>query len=107
MLDPTHESNKNLKAPTISFVVSVALTFIVYFLAVKNIIVLQPLTFTLLGLGILQAIVQLVFYFQIANEPKPRWNLMSLIFTVLVLIVIIGGSMWIMSNLEYNLMPSV
>ena len=106
MLDPTHESNINLRAPIISFLVSLALTLIVYFFAVEDFLLLQPLAFTLIGLGVVQTVVQLVFFFQIANEPKPRWNLMTLLFTVMVIVIIIGGSMWIMTNVSYNLMPT-
>ncbi|MCH9631685.1 MAG: Cytochrome bo(3) ubiquinol oxidase subunit 4 [Chlamydiae bacterium] len=107
MLDPTSESNKNLKAPIISFAVSIALTLVVYYFAVVNFLDIKQLMFTLIGLGVVQTIVQLVFFFQIADEQKPRWNLMTLLFTVMVIIIIVGGSMWIMSNIDYNLMPKM
>ena len=107
MLDPTSESNKDLKAPIISFIVSIALTFVIYYFAVKDFLTIKHLIFTIIGLGIVEAIVQLVFFFQIANEKKPRWNLMTLLFTVMVIVIIVGGSMWIMSNIDYNLMPKM
>lgn len=107
MLDPTHEWNKDIKATIISYLVSIALTVVIYFFAIKDFLILPHLAFTLVGLAIVQAIVQLVFFFQISNEEKPRWNLLSLLFTIMVIVIIIGGSMWIMSSVNYNLMPSM
>lgn len=105
MLDPNHKWNTYLTPPIVSFVVSVALTLVIYFIAVKNFLLPQHLDFILIGLAILQVAVQLVFFFQVGNESKPRWNLMTLLFTLMVVVIIIGGSMWIMNNLDYNLMP--
>lgn len=105
MLDPTHEWNKDIKPPIISYLVSIALTFVIYFFAVKDFLILNPLAFTLVGFALAQAIVQLIFFFQIGNEEKPRWNLLSLLFTIMVIVIIIGGSIWIMNNVNYNLMP--
>lgn len=64
------------------------------------------LTFILFVIAITQAILQLVFFFHIGLGSKPRWNIVSLFFAIFVLFLVIGGSMWIMYNLDYNLMMS-
>lgn len=107
MLDPNHKANSNFYPPLIGFFVSLAITILVYLIAVKDYQAQRDLVVILMGFGIVQALVQLVFFFQLTNEEKPRWNLMTFLFTVLVMIIIIGGSMWIMQNLNYNLMPSM
>lgn len=105
MIDPDHEWNVNFKPPAIAFAVSLFLTFTVYFIATNFAMPKTHLIFTILGIGIVQAALQLVFFFHLGLEPKPRWNLMTFFFMVLVIVLIIGGSMWIMSNINYNLMP--
>ena len=45
-------------------------------------------------------------YLHLGLESKPRWNLMMFLFMVLLIFVLVGGSMWIMYNLNYNVMPS-
>lgn len=55
----------------------------------------------------LQAIVQLIWFMHLGIEDKPRWNLISFLFLVGIIIVVIGGSIWIMYNLDYNVMPSM
>jgi len=55
-------------------------------------------------LGILQAVIQLLVFLHILKEPRPRWNLIILFFMLMVLVLIVFGSLWIMANLNYNLM---
>lgn len=63
--------------------------------------VLIPL---LLGLAVVQLFVQLFFFLHIGQESKPRLNLYALLFAVMVVIIIVGGSLWIMNNLNYHMM---
>jgi cytochrome o ubiquinol oxidase operon protein cyoD len=49
----------------------------------------------------LQAGVQIVFFMHLGT--KNRWNLAMFISTAGLVIVIVGGSMWIMSHLNYNM----
>jgi heme/copper-type cytochrome/quinol oxidase subunit 4 len=46
--------------------------------------------------------VQLIFFVHLDQERKPRWNLMVLLFAVLVVVIICFGSLWIMKNLNYH-----
>jgi cytochrome o ubiquinol oxidase operon protein cyoD len=62
------------------------------------------LTLTIFGLAIFQAVVQLFFFLHLGMESKPHWGMITFLFTVLVIIVVIGGSLWIMNNLNYDLM---
>lgn len=60
----------------------------------------------ILGLALLQLIVQLVFFLHIGQESKPRWKLMAFLFGAMVVAIIFIGSMWIMYNLDYNMAPA-
>ena len=53
----------------------------------------------------MQAIVQLIFFLHIGQEAKPHWETVVFCFTVLVLLIIVIGSLWIMYDLDYRLMP--
>ena len=61
------------------------------------------LSVAIVGLAIMQLIVQLAFFLHLGAESKPRWNLAVFIFMLVVLVVIVGGSLWIMNNLNYNM----
>lgn len=61
------------------------------------------LVLAIMGLALVQLVVQLVFFLHMGSEPKPRWNLAVFMFMLVILIVIVGGSLWIMDNLNYNM----
>ena len=63
-------------------------------------------TFTIIYFAAcLQFIVQLICFLRLNTETEQgRTNVMSLVFTAVILISIIIGSLWIMRNLAYNMM---
>jgi cytochrome o ubiquinol oxidase operon protein cyoD len=61
----------------------------------------------IVGLAIIQLFVQLFFFLHLGEESKPRWNLMVLLFAAMVVIIVVFGSLWIMNNLNYNMMPDM
>lgn len=57
----------------------------------------------LLVLAAIQLVAQLVFFFHLGREPKPRLNTVSFLFMLMVVGIIGIGSLWIMYNLDYNM----
>lgn len=57
-----------------------------------------------MSLAVVQLLVQLVFFLHMGKEGKPRWNLMALLFMLLVIVIVVFGSLWIMNNLDYHMM---
>lgn len=88
----------------IGFILSLLLTLTSYILVVGELLSKRALIATIVGLGILQMIIQLLFFLHLNTEPKPRWNLISFLFMVLVVFCLVGGSLWIMYNLDDRVM---
>lgn len=63
------------------------------------------LLFGLVLLAIIQLLVQLLFFFHLGRESKPRLNTVSFLFMLMVVGIIGFGSLWIMYNLNYNMTP--
>ena len=59
----------------------------------------------LLVLGIAQMGVHLVFFLHITTGPDNTNNVLALAFGVLVVFLLVAGSIWIMNNLDHNMMP--
>ena len=62
-----------------------------------------------LGLGVLaiaQMGVHLVFFLHITTGPDNTNNVLALAFGVLIVTLVVAGSLWIMTNLNDNMMPS-
>lgn len=104
MLDSHHGWSVSLKPSFLGFVLSLLLVFSAYQIVVHHHLSGQWLVFTVVGFAFLQAILQLVFFLHLGLESKPHWNTITFLFTVLVIIIVIGGSLWIMNNLSYDLM---
>jgi cytochrome o ubiquinol oxidase subunit IV len=62
-----------------------------------------------LGLAVLaiaQIGVHLVFFLHITTGPDNTNNVLALAFGMLIVFLVITGSLWIMTNLNANMMPS-
>jgi cytochrome o ubiquinol oxidase subunit IV len=56
-------------------------------------------------LAIAQMGVHLVFFMHISTGPDNTNNVLALAFGVLIVTLVIAGSLWIMANLNANMMP--
>ncbi|MBI1856909.1 cytochrome o ubiquinol oxidase subunit IV [Candidatus Saccharibacteria bacterium] len=98
------------KSSLIGYIASIVLTSLAYWLVNHH--VLSAHTFgthgvikaAIIFLAIIQLFVQLIFFLNLGQESKPRWNLMAFLFAGLVVIVLVFGSLWIMNNLNYRQM---
>ena len=55
--------------------------------------------------AIAQMGVHLVFFLHVTTGPDNTNNVMALAFGVLFVVLLLGGSIWIMSNMNHNMMP--
>jgi cytochrome o ubiquinol oxidase operon protein cyoD len=107
MIDAQHKWNTSFKPLIIGFFLSLLLTGLAYFVTIHPTLSGISLMSVILALGTLQALIQCICFLHISAEPHPRWSLISLIFTIIVLIIVVGGSLWIMYSLDYNMMPGM
>jgi cytochrome o ubiquinol oxidase subunit IV len=105
MIEREHGWNVSYKPPIIGFILSLLLIAAVYRFVTRHHLSGWSLTFAVFGFGLIQAIIQLVFFLHLGLESKPHWSSISFLFMVLVIVIVIGGSLWIMQNLNYNVMP--
>jgi cytochrome o ubiquinol oxidase operon protein cyoD len=90
---------------TIGFGLSIILTLVTYIATVKHILSGKGLMAVLLGLAIIQFVVQLFFFLHIGRETKPRWRLLMLFLMIIFVLIVVLGSIWIMYNLNYRMSP--
>ncbi len=105
MIDPHHQWSTSRKPLILGVVCSLVLTLVAYFVVVNGGYSRSVILGAILGFGLLQVLLQLIFFLHVGMEPRPYWNLMMFLFMALIAFVIVGGSMWIMNNLDYNVMP--
>lgn len=86
------------------FVLSIALTLFAYFAVTNQLWDSTWLLLIIAGLAIVQLVVQLIFFLHLGRERGGSWRLVTFWFAVLVVAIVVVGSLWIMFNLNYNMM---
>lgn len=54
--------------------------------------------------AILQMLVHLHFFLHLDRSSKQRWNLITLVFSALLIFIFVGGSIWVMATLNSRMM---
>jgi cytochrome o ubiquinol oxidase operon protein cyoD len=94
----------SLKSYLIGFVLSVILTIASFSLVMTGVISGSLLLHVVITLGILQFIVQSLFFLHVGQESTPYWETLLYLFMVMVLVIIVGGSLWIIFDLNSRMM---
>jgi cytochrome o ubiquinol oxidase operon protein cyoD len=99
------EWHGTLKSYVIGFIASLLLTVLSFSLVITKLVSERTLVYTIIGLAIAQAIVQLLFFLHVGQEEaKPRWASIIFCFTVLILLIVVIGSLWVMHDLNSRMM---
>src|SRR5262249_5003610 len=91
---------------TTGLVLAVILTALSFWVANTSLLWGPGVAMGLVVLAIAQMGVHLVFFLHITTGPDNTNNVLALAFGLLIVFLVIAGSMWIMTNLNDNLMPS-
>jgi cytochrome o ubiquinol oxidase operon protein cyoD len=84
---------------------AVMLTATSFFIAGTDLVWQPSIPVALVVLAIAQMGVHLVFFLHITTGPDNTNNVLALAFGVLIVVLVMGGSLWIMANLNQNMMP--
>jgi cytochrome o ubiquinol oxidase operon protein cyoD len=97
-----------LKGYVVGFVLSVILTAIPFWLVMGNVFE-QPSTTVLviLSFAAVQMIVHMVYFLHMNSKAEHGWSMLALIFTVVLLVITLSGSLWVMYHLNHNMMPAM
>lgn len=91
------QTHGSMKSYIIGFLLSVVLTIIPLVAVLNDMFNKKTTIVIVLITAVLQFLVQLLFFMHIREEEKPRYNLISLVFAIVMLLTIVIGSMWIMT----------
>ena len=95
---------KTLKSYMIGLGLSLLFTIISFSMVVYHMLPIGAIFAVIAILALMQLFAQVVFFLRINASTEGRWNLMPFLFTILIVFVLLGGSLWIMYNLNYNMM---
>ena len=88
------------------FLLSVALTAIPFGLVMSGVIADPRVTAGLImTAAVVQVVVHMVYFLHMNARSENGWTLMALLFTAVIVVIAIAGSLWVMYNMNVNMMP--
>ena len=105
IIDEKFESSKGaMRSYVIGFVLSIIATLIPYCMVTRLLLGPQSLIIATSIFGVAQLIIQVVFFLHLHPKSRPRWNMIVFTYTILIVMFLVIGSLWIMYHLNMNMM---
>ncbi|PHY21128.1 cytochrome o ubiquinol oxidase subunit IV [Caulobacter sp. BP25] len=101
------EAHGSLKDYVIGFVLAVILTAIPFWLVMGNVLPNAQMTaVAVMGLAVIQVLVHMIYFLHMNSRSEGGWTLLALMFTLILVIITLSGSLWVMHNLNTHMMPT-
>lgn len=94
------------KSYLMGFILSIFLTLFSFILVIKKVFSVDKTILIIVITALVQFSIQLIFFLHINRKAKKSWQLSALVFMVIVIFILVFGSIWIMYNLNYRMMPT-
>jgi cytochrome o ubiquinol oxidase operon protein cyoD len=111
--DPAHghdasPGHSTLRGYLIGFGLSVVLTAVPFWLVMTGVLDSKLATaFVVMALAVVQIVVHMIFFLHMDAKSEGGWSLMALLFTLILVVIALTGSLWVMYHLNANMMPAM
>jgi cytochrome o ubiquinol oxidase operon protein cyoD len=95
---------KTLKSYVTGLLLSLLFTFSAFIIIGKHLLSVEMSYIVITALAIAQLFAQVICFLRMNVSQEGRWNTMPFLFTFVIIGVLVGGSLWIMYNLNINMM---
>ena len=97
-----------MKGYMTGFFLAVVLTAIPFWLVMDKVIPdSRTLAVVLLIFGAIQIVVHMIYFLHMNTKSEGGWNMLALIFTLVLVVITLSGSIWVMYHLNTNMMPGM
>ena len=103
-IDSTGTSRGSLRSYLTGFVLSLILTAIPFALVMRGTLSASATLAGIFSAGIVQILVHLHYFLHLDTSSAARWNVLAMMFTLLIMALFVGGTLWIMYTLNYRMM---
>ena len=104
-LEAPENFSRGLQSYFIGLALAVGLTIASFWTVRTNLIYGPGVPVALVAFAIAQMGIHLVFFLHITTGPDNTNNILALAFGVLIVGLVVFGSLWIMANLNHNMIP--
>jgi len=97
----------SLKGYATGFILAAILTAVPFWLVMERPLVGTALTgFLVVAFAAVQIVVHMIFFLHMNARSEGGWTFMALMFTLVVVVITLAGTLWVMYNLNTNMMPT-
>jgi len=101
-----HPHDGTLRGYLTGFVLAAILTVIPFWLVMGHATVSpQVVILIVLGLAAVQIVVHMIYFMHLDTRSEGGWNMLALIFTAVLVVIVLGASIWVMYNENAHMMP--
>ncbi len=101
-----HAAHGTLATYLLGFVLSVVLTAIPFWLVMSGALPSRQATaLVIMAFAAVQIIVHMIYFLHMNTTSENGWSMMALIFTIVMVVIALSGSLWVMNHLNGNMMP--
>jgi cytochrome o ubiquinol oxidase operon protein cyoD len=98
----------SLKDYAIGFVLAVVLTAIPFWLVMAKVFDKSSTTAAVvLAFAVVQVVVHMVYFLHLNSKAEGGWSILATIFTLVLLVIVLAGSIWVMYHMNVNMMPAM
>ncbi len=88
------------------FILSVVLTVIPFALVMGHMLSsAMATTVIILVLAVVQMLVHVYYFLHLDATSEGGWTMLAVIFTFILVVCAVGGSIWVMYSMDMNMMP--
>jgi cytochrome o ubiquinol oxidase subunit IV len=99
-------SHSTLSGYVTGFILAVVLTAVPFWLVMAKVFDKSHVTaMVILGIAAVQIVVHMVYFLHMNTKSEGGWSMLALLFTLVVVVITLSGSIWVMYHLDHNMMP--
>ncbi|WP_424986427.1 cytochrome o ubiquinol oxidase subunit IV [Microbulbifer sp. S227A] len=107
MSEQAQGGHGSFKSYLVGFLLSVVLTVIPFWIVLGDALDSTGWAVAIIfALGAMQMLVHIRYFLHVTLKVEEGWQVMSMGLTVLLLVIVMAGSIWVMFNLDENMMPA-
>ncbi|WP_443751131.1 cytochrome o ubiquinol oxidase subunit IV [Asticcacaulis solisilvae] len=97
----------SVKSYLIGFALSVVLTAVPFALTMLHVLPVATLIPVIIGIGLVQIVVHLVYFLHMNTSPSHIWNNAAFVCALIIVFIVIVGTLWVMYHMNHNMMPGM
>jgi cytochrome o ubiquinol oxidase operon protein cyoD len=101
------EAHGSRRGYWMGFALSAVLTAVPFWLVMNRPLTAQATALIVMAFAAAQMVVHMIFFLHMNRRAEGGWSIMALLFTIVLVVIALSGSLWVMYHMNANMMPGM